>query len=177
MKNEIHPQYQQTPVQCACGNNFTTGSTMKGPIKVEVCYICHPFYTGKQKIIDSSGRVDKFKQRQAAAASKSEQKKAKSDSVETQEAPVTEEVMVMETVDGNTVTEEKIEVLETPEMEVIRDTKITVTKKTPAKDAPAKKVVAKKVAVKKAAPAKKVAAKAKPAVKKPAAKKAPAKKK
>ena len=59
MKEGIHPKYEQTTIRCACGNVFTTGSTKKD-IKVEICSKCHPFYTGKQKLVDTSGRVDKF---------------------------------------------------------------------------------------------------------------------
>ena len=60
MKKDIHPQYQDCAVKCACGNSFTAKSTLK-EILVEVCSACHPMYTGKQKIIDSTGRVDRFK--------------------------------------------------------------------------------------------------------------------
>ena len=60
MKKEIHPKYnEQAVVTCACGNNFTVGSTMK-EIRVELCNICHPFYTGKQKFVDTARRVEKF---------------------------------------------------------------------------------------------------------------------
>ena len=59
MKAGIHPNYEQTTIRCACGNTFTTGST-KSDIRVEICSKCHPFYTGKQKLVDTSGRVDKF---------------------------------------------------------------------------------------------------------------------
>ncbi len=62
MKKEIHPKYFQTTVNCACGANFTTGSTRKD-IRVEICSKCHPLFTGKQRIIDSGGQVDKFKRR------------------------------------------------------------------------------------------------------------------
>ncbi len=62
MKKDIHPKYSTTMVTCACGNTFETGSTKKD-IRVEICSSCHPFYTGKQKLIDSGGRVDKFKKR------------------------------------------------------------------------------------------------------------------
>lgn len=62
MKNDIHPKYFQTTVTCACGESFTTGSTRKD-IRVEICSKCHPMYTGKQRIIDSGGQVDKFKKR------------------------------------------------------------------------------------------------------------------
>lgn len=59
MKEGLHPDYKQTTIRCACGEVIETGSTKKD-IKVEICSKCHPFYTGKQKLIDTSGRVDKF---------------------------------------------------------------------------------------------------------------------
>ncbi len=65
MKKEIHPKYfDKASVSCSCGNSFTVGST-KENIKVEVCSACHPFYTGKKKILDTMGRVEKFKERMA----------------------------------------------------------------------------------------------------------------
>jgi len=61
MKKDTHPQYnQEIKVQCACGNTFTTGSTV-GEIKVELCSNCHPFYTGKQKLVDPARRIEKFR--------------------------------------------------------------------------------------------------------------------
>ena len=64
MKSGIHPQYNVTTVTCSCGNTFTTRSTKaSGSINVEVCSACHPFYTGKQKILDSGGRVARFEAR------------------------------------------------------------------------------------------------------------------
>ncbi len=62
MKKDIHPQYQEATVHCSCGNTFTTRSTKK-ELHVELCSQCHPFYTGKQKLVDSGGRVDRFKKR------------------------------------------------------------------------------------------------------------------
>ncbi len=62
MKKDIHPKYGKASVRCACGNTFETGST-KQDIHVEICSACHPFYTGKQKLIDSGGRVDRFKKK------------------------------------------------------------------------------------------------------------------
>ncbi|MFW5866767.1 MAG: 50S ribosomal protein L31 [Armatimonadota bacterium] len=59
MKADIHPDYVETKVSCACGESFTTRST-KPEIKVEICSQCHPFYTGKQKMVDTEGRVEKF---------------------------------------------------------------------------------------------------------------------
>ncbi|NDV12891.1 MULTISPECIES: 50S ribosomal protein L31 [Crenobacter] len=64
MKPEIHPNYHDVAVTCSCGNQFTTKSTMaKDTFGVEVCSECHPFYTGKQKIVDTAGRVDRFNQK------------------------------------------------------------------------------------------------------------------
>ncbi len=63
MKPEIHPAYQEIKVVCSCGNAFETRSTLNKELHLDVCSACHPFYTGKQKIIDSGGRVDKFKQK------------------------------------------------------------------------------------------------------------------
>lgn len=63
MKADIHPKYNEVAVTCSCGNNFKTRSTMSKPLHVEVCSECHPFYTGKQKIVDTAGRVEKFNQK------------------------------------------------------------------------------------------------------------------
>jgi len=61
MRSGIHPDYQELDVTCACGNHFATRSTLnQGNIRVEICSKCHPFYTGKQKIIDTAGRVGRF---------------------------------------------------------------------------------------------------------------------
>jgi large subunit ribosomal protein L31 len=66
MKADIHPAYAETTVTCTCGNTFTTRSTASnGVIHAEVCSACHPFYTGKQKILDVGGRVEKFEKRYA----------------------------------------------------------------------------------------------------------------
>lgn len=62
MKEAIHPQYGEAVIKCACGETFTSGSTKK-TLHVEICSKCHPFYTGKQKLIDTGGRVDKFKKK------------------------------------------------------------------------------------------------------------------
>ncbi|MBQ3162656.1 MAG: 50S ribosomal protein L31 [Oscillospiraceae bacterium] len=62
MKAGIHPDYKETTITCACGNVINTRST-KENIKVEICSKCHPFYTGKQKLVDTGGRVDRFKKR------------------------------------------------------------------------------------------------------------------
>ena len=70
MKIDIHPAYAETNVSCTCGNTFQTRSTKGGDIRVEVCAACHPFYTGKQKILDTGGRVAKFEQRFGKRAGK-----------------------------------------------------------------------------------------------------------
>jgi large subunit ribosomal protein L31 len=67
MKTEIHPQYHQVQVHCACGETWITGSTKK-ELRVEICSKCHPFFTGKQKLVDSAGRIDRFQQRYAKKA-------------------------------------------------------------------------------------------------------------
>jgi large subunit ribosomal protein L31 len=62
MKSGIHPQYVEATVTCACGNTFTVGST-KPTLRVDVCSKCHPFYTGQQRILDTAGRVERFRRR------------------------------------------------------------------------------------------------------------------
>jgi len=66
MKEGIHPNYNEINVKCACGNTFTTRSTRK-EIFTEICSACHPFFTGKQKLVDTAGRVERFKKRYAKA--------------------------------------------------------------------------------------------------------------
>ena len=63
MKAAIHPQYEQTRVHCACGNQFMTRSTHKRDINVEICSACHPFFTGKTKLVDTAGRVERFRRK------------------------------------------------------------------------------------------------------------------
>lgn len=84
MKKDIHPKYyEKATVKCACGNKFETGSTQEH-IQVDICSACHPFYTGKHKLIDTAGRIDKFKAKinkaetaKSAKESREKQKKAK----------------------------------------------------------------------------------------------------
>ncbi len=64
MKKGIHPEYHKAIVHCACGHEFETGSTLK-EIKVEICSNCHPFFTGKQKLVDSAGKVERFRRKYA----------------------------------------------------------------------------------------------------------------
>ena len=65
MKKGIHPNYYDVEVTCSCGNKFNTKSTVGKPMRIEVCSVCHPFYTGKQKIVDTAGRVERFRQKYA----------------------------------------------------------------------------------------------------------------
>jgi len=77
MKKEIHPKYHKdTKVSCACGHSFTTGSTIT-EIKTEICSACHPFYTGKQKLVDTARRVEKFNAKVAGKKSVAETRKGK----------------------------------------------------------------------------------------------------
>lgn len=64
MKTGIHPKYNETLITCACGNTFSTGTTVPA-IAVEICAVCHPFWSGEEKLLDTQGRVDKFKKRAA----------------------------------------------------------------------------------------------------------------
>ncbi len=63
MKTDIHPAYEEISVKCSCGNTFKTRSTHTSDMVIDVCSECHPFYTGKQKILDTAGRVDKFRKK------------------------------------------------------------------------------------------------------------------
>lgn len=62
MKDGIHPKYEMTTITCACGNVIETRSTVKG-IKTEICSACHPFFTGKQKLVDTAGRIERFRKK------------------------------------------------------------------------------------------------------------------
>ncbi|MFA6013818.1 MAG: 50S ribosomal protein L31 [Gallionellaceae bacterium] len=72
MKTDIHPAYNEVAVTCSCGNKFTTRSTLAKPLHIEVCSECHPFYTGTQKIVDTAGRVEKFRQKYGKGTVKAE---------------------------------------------------------------------------------------------------------
>ena len=87
MKDKIHPEYVETVVKCGCGNTFVTRS-IKSELKVDICNVCHPFYTGKLKYIDTAGRIEKFKNKFAGAgyASLKKPKKAAAPAAEPAEA-------------------------------------------------------------------------------------------
>ena len=76
MKAGIHPAYDEVKVICACGSVFETRSTHKGDLRVEICSSCHPFFTGRQKLIDTEGRVDRFQKKFAKARELQAQKQA-----------------------------------------------------------------------------------------------------
>ena len=76
MKTDIHPDYVEASVRCSCGNTFTTRST-KSEIHLELCNECHPFFTGKQKLVDSGGRVERFQRRYAAAGRKKKPRRSR----------------------------------------------------------------------------------------------------
>ena len=94
MKDDTHPQYNDdTTITCSCGNKIVVGSTKKG-LQTELCSKCHPFYTGQQKLVDTAGRVDKFKQQQEKAKKKQEEagKKPAKKKKRTMEDKVNEEL-------------------------------------------------------------------------------------
>jgi len=99
MKTGIHPEVFETTVHCnGCNTTFTSHSTVS-EINVEICSNCHPFYTGKQKLIDTAGRVDKFKARQAEATKRAEKKAATENKNDPEVAKIQEELQT-ETVDS-----------------------------------------------------------------------------
>ena len=67
MKQEIHPKYDEVTVSCACGNTFKTRSTLGEDLHIEICSDCHPFFTGKQRLVDTAGRVERFRRKYAKA--------------------------------------------------------------------------------------------------------------
>jgi large subunit ribosomal protein L31 len=102
MKKDIHPKYQKTVVTCSCGNTFETRSTVP-EIKVEICSACHPFFTGKHKLVDTAGRVDKFRSRLEASKKLQEQRQGKP---EKEEAPKEEPKVDKEEVKEEQIVEE-----------------------------------------------------------------------
>ena len=123
MKTDIHPNYQEITTTCSCGNVLPVMSTLKDNLSLDVCAKCHPFYTGKQKILDSGGRVKKFQDRfGASGASKAKAKKAEVKAEETAVEEVAEEVIetpVEEVIEE--VAAEASEVEEAVEEEISED--------------------------------------------------------
>ncbi len=153
MKADIHPAYHKTKVTCACGATFEFGSTAES-YHVEICSKCHPFYTGKQKLVDTAGRVDKFKERQKAFEMRQAEqkartgKKAKKETVEERMTRKAEEKEALKAEEKAKKEEEKKEAAKK------QAEKVTV-KKEEEEEASAKKTI-KKTAKK---PAKKTAKK------------------
>lgn len=134
MKTEVHPKYQDVSFKCACGAAFTAGSTLSdSTFNTEICSKCHPFYTGKQKLIDTSGRVDKFMEKMKKAQAHAEKgvkkvdnedaEKAAKETTEQAEEKTTEETTTeakpkqTKLIDVETVEEEKEEPKEEPKEE------------------------------------------------------------
>ncbi len=91
MKTDIHPNYVECKVHCSCGNEFTTRSTVP-QLRVELCSECHPFYTGKQKLVDTGGRVERFQRRlEKSAAAKASSKGSKAKAATTEAASEAEQ--------------------------------------------------------------------------------------
>ena len=101
MKNDIHPTYYpDAKITCACGASFEVGSTEKA-IHVEICSMCHPYYTGKEKLLDTAGRVDKFRQRMAAAEQHKQTEEQKSKATKEQNDKKTEEPKAKKATEDN----------------------------------------------------------------------------
>ena len=100
MKTEIHPTYELVTVHCSCGNEFQTRST-KGDISVEICAECHPFYTGKQKLMDTGGRVERFRRRAAQAQAQAAAKASKAPAAAPAPAPVSAPVTAVAEPDAD----------------------------------------------------------------------------
>jgi large subunit ribosomal protein L31 len=121
MKTAIHPEYMTTKVHCnGCNTTFETHSTVP-EITVEICSNCHPFYTGKQKLVDTAGRVDKFRARQAASTAKAEKIAKKANQAEAPELAEIQDELETETVEVEAPIVETAEVTETPETEAPAD--------------------------------------------------------
>jgi len=133
MKTDIHPNYQEITTTCSCGNVLPVMSTLKDNLSLDVCAKCHPFYTGKQKILDSGGRVKKFQDRfGAGGASKPAAKKAEAKVEETPVEEVAEEVLetpvekaVEETSTEETETDSVIEETSTDEAEETAEAEVS----------------------------------------------------
>ena len=85
MKAKIHPKYKEATIECACGNVIKTRST-RGSFKVDICSACHPFFTGKQKLVDSAGRVERFRKKYGRKTPKKPEEKAPAEKTEAKNA-------------------------------------------------------------------------------------------
>jgi large subunit ribosomal protein L31 len=184
MKKDIHPvYYKDAEIKCACGNVIVTGSVLK-ELKTDICSACHPFYTGKQKLIDSAGRVDKFMARQKAAVDKAEQ--VKQAALDKKSGKKGEKYMTIDEMkaikEKNAVKAEKVEQakgLDKSKVEKEPETAVEKVEEAQAVQGEMffeERKVEKHEEIKPTVKAVKKAAAKKPAVKKAAVKKAPAKK-
>ncbi len=108
MKQNLHPQYEQMVVSCACGNTFTVGGSRK-TLHVDVCDKCHPFFTGTQKFIDAMGRVDKFMAKRTAAAGYVKKNKKGAEAVDTTPKTLKEMLEAKKLADKKVAKEEVVE--------------------------------------------------------------------
>lgn len=123
MKTAIHPKYEKTTIKCACGAEFETKSTVSPEIHVELCSACHPFYTGKQKFVDTAGRVDKFRARlEKAQAKKATEKKPAESKVEMSNAEKLAEIK-KDIAKPETVSQEQSSDVEAAAAEELAETK------------------------------------------------------
>ncbi len=104
MRQGIHPDYKQATVRCACGNSFQTRST-KDEIRVEVCSVCHPYFTGKQRLMDTAGRVERFRRKWGKPEGGGAEKKAESSDTEAESSGAEAESSGAEAESSGTTTE------------------------------------------------------------------------
>jgi large subunit ribosomal protein L31 len=127
MKTAIHPEYKKVTIKCACGNEFETKSTVFPEIHVELCSACHPFYTGKQKFVDTAGRVDKFRARlekaEAKVKAKPDAPKPASSEVEKTNAEKLAEIKKEVVAKPMTVTQEDTSDVEAAAEEELKESK------------------------------------------------------
>lgn len=136
MKAEIHPKYHRVEATCVCGNVLLTGST-RAAIRMDICSACHPFYTGTQKIVDTEGRVEKFKKRFAnAEAYKKPDKKAKKSAQTAEAQPVVEAPKAVEAPAAEVAAPVETPVVETPVTEAAPVEAPAVETEAPAEVAP-----------------------------------------
>lgn len=91
MRTDIHPSYEEVQVTCSCGNAFTTRSTKTGAMRLELCNECHPFFTGKQKLVDTGGRVERYQKRYGTATSVKSKKALKAESTPAEQVSTSSE--------------------------------------------------------------------------------------
>ena len=106
MKDKIHPKYFESTITCACGNVIHTRSTVKD-IRVEICSACHPFFTGKQKLIDTAGRVERFRRKYKSLEQKKEEQEVKEEKKEAESAEKQDSALRQTQTEGQSPTADK----------------------------------------------------------------------